>query len=182
MIYTSKDGTMFVIRTARMSDLAEITRYINGIILERPPGLAFRNEYTLAEERKWLKGTIDGVKKGVRFYLLAEIGGRIVASVGLSYGPDPEEHSLDTKHMMILGVTVAEGYRGRGIGSELMRQAIAWARKKCLDLLELGVYGTNKDAARLYRRLGFRKVAEIPFRTKRGNRYISHVIMQLRLR
>ena len=180
MIYTSKDGMRFVIRTARMSDLAEILRYFNGVIEERVPGLPFRNKYTLAEERKWLKGTVDGVRKGNRFYLLAETGGRIVASAGLSYSS--EEHALDNRHMMVFGITVAEGYRGKGLGSELIRQMIAWARKKRLDLLELNVYDTNRDARRLYERFGFRKVAEIPFRTKRGNKYISHVVMQLHLR
>ena len=52
-------------------------------------------------------------------------------------------------------IAVDSGQRGRGIGSELVRAAIGWARKTLSTVMVLNVRPSNHDARRLYEREGF---------------------------
>jgi mycothiol synthase len=54
-----------------------------------------------------------------------------------------------------LGVT--PGWRGRGLGEALLRQALHGFRRMGLDRARLEVTAQNDPAIRLYRRLGFRR-------------------------
>ena len=45
--------------------------------------------------------------------------------------------------------------RNRGIGTALIHFLTAEARKRCCDVLEIGVMSHNRAALRLYQRLGF---------------------------
>jgi ribosomal protein S18 acetylase RimI-like enzyme len=55
-------------------------------------------------------------------------------------------------------VFVLEQYRGQGIGTELMREALNHARKSGCVRVELGTRQDNIRARRLYERLGFEEV------------------------
>ncbi len=55
-------------------------------------------------------------------------------------------------------VFVLEQYRGRGIGTKLMREALNHARKSGCVRVELGTRRDNVRARRLYERLGFDEV------------------------
>jgi GNAT superfamily N-acetyltransferase len=49
--------------------------------------------------------------------------------------------------------------RGRGLGTELLRQAIAWARERGYERIKLDtIPGKMPSAIRLYEALGFREV------------------------
>jgi ribosomal protein S18 acetylase RimI-like enzyme len=52
-------------------------------------------------------------------------------------------------------VGVAQAYRGKGIGTELMRHAEAWATLRGARHLTLNVWAFNTRAAELYRELGY---------------------------
>jgi RimJ/RimL family protein N-acetyltransferase len=54
-----------------------------------------------------------------------------------------------------LGMAVARGWRGRGVGSALVVEAIAWAREQGLHKLTLSVFPHNEAAIALYRKFGF---------------------------
>ncbi len=60
---------------------------------------------------------------------------------------------LDELH--ILQLVVAEPFRGRGIGSELMRFILNLMRKQGVNRAELEVRSSNRAAISLYRKLGF---------------------------
>jgi ribosomal protein S18 acetylase RimI-like enzyme len=50
---------------------------------------------------------------------------------------------------------VDRGWRGRGVGSALIRAAISWARDRGLHKLCLEVFAHNTAAIALYRKYGF---------------------------
>jgi RimJ/RimL family protein N-acetyltransferase len=54
-----------------------------------------------------------------------------------------------------IGMMVAAGSRGRGVGTALMVAAIARARQQGLHKLILGVFPSNEPALALYRKFGF---------------------------
>lgn len=62
----------------------------------------------------------------------------------------------------INALAVREGFRGRGIGTRLLRLLAPLARDAGCSLMSVGVFAENTDALRLYRREGFRVAAERP--------------------
>jgi len=54
-----------------------------------------------------------------------------------------------------IGMMVAAGWRGRGVGTALVAAAIDWARERGLHKLSLGVFPHNEAAIALYRKFGF---------------------------
>lgn len=54
-----------------------------------------------------------------------------------------------------LGIAVAPGWRGRGVGTALMRAAEDWARAHGAERMVLDLNSANAGALRLYERLGY---------------------------
>jgi RimJ/RimL family protein N-acetyltransferase len=54
-----------------------------------------------------------------------------------------------------IGMMVARDWRGRGVGSALVRAAIDWARERGLHKLSLSVFAHNTAAIALYHKFGF---------------------------
>ncbi|MFF3318770.1 GNAT family N-acetyltransferase [Streptomyces sp. NPDC003035] len=60
------------------------------------------------------------------------------------------------RRLVVHQVTVAPAHRGRGIGGELMRRALAYGRERGARTAWLEVTSVNVPAVRAYRRMGFR--------------------------
>ena len=54
-----------------------------------------------------------------------------------------------------IGMMVAAGWRGRGVGTALVAAAVEWARARGLHKLSLSVFPHNEAAIALYRKFGF---------------------------
>ncbi|MGK0552832.1 GNAT family N-acetyltransferase [Enterococcus faecalis] len=66
----------------------------------------------------------------------------------------PDEWYLDS-------ISVAENYRGLGIGSKLLTELPKLARKDGKKVIGLNVDAANPDARRLYERHGFKEVGQL---------------------
>ena len=82
--------------------------------------------------------------------LLAELGDQLAGYLELTGGSF--RRSRATAYVVI-GVLAQAA--GRGTGTELLRQAKAWAAARGLHRLELTVMAHNTRAIRLYERMGF---------------------------
>lgn len=69
-------------------------------------------------------------------------------------------------HAGWLGMGVLKEYRGQGIGSALLHQALSEARNRGLERVELNVFASNLTAIRLYEKFKF----EIEGRKKRARK------------
>ena len=78
--------------------------------------------------------------------MVAVVGSEIVGSLHINVS----RHGFGE-----LGMAVAREWRGHGVGSALMRAAIAWARGRGLHKLSLEVFAHNDAAVALYRKFGF---------------------------
>jgi ribosomal protein S18 acetylase RimI-like enzyme len=63
-----------------------------------------------------------------------------------------------TNGVFVVDIYVKPGHRGRGIGVALMRAAAQAGRARGARFMRLDVDTDNRDAQRLYRRLGFTRV------------------------
>ena len=52
-------------------------------------------------------------------------------------------------------MAVIDGWRGRGVGSQLMEAALGWAKDQDAHKIELEVWPHNTGALRLYEKFGF---------------------------
>ncbi len=117
----------------------------------------FRLYDRVAAEGRWIAGEApsDRVERRRGFAahlsepnavsLLAEADGRVVGSLGISVHGGVAE----------LGMMVDAEWRGRGIGSALMKACIDWAAGHGAHKVMLEVWPHNTTAQALYRKFGF---------------------------
>ncbi len=99
-----------------------------------------------------------------RLYRLAVRGDELLGycKLGLTCGfPD---HARGSKPVELKQLYTAPGATGQGIGAALMDWAMAEARERGADEMQLSVWSGNHGAQRFYARYGFEKVADITFR------------------
>lgn len=99
-----------------------------------------------ADDRARHLDTIERQEDGTScVFLVAELDGKMVGSLSM--------------HARIgiadLGMQVADGHRGQGIGAALVAEAIEWARGAGVHKVELEHWPWNRRARALYERFGF---------------------------
>ena len=82
-------------------------------------------------------------------------------------------------HSWRLGMGLLPAFRGRGIGRRLAEAAIAAARERGAERIELEVFASNTRAIALYERLGFVREGVKRRARKLGGDYDDDVIMAL---
>ena len=116
---------------------------------------------------------VEDIEREDAVVLVAEAGGRPVGELGLN---------LARYGVADLGMVVAAGWRGRGIGSALLAEAVDRARKAGAHKIALQVWPHNSAAIALYERFGFQREGYLTkhYRRRSGELWDA-VIMGLRL-
>ena len=91
---------------------------------------------------------VDDIEGEEAIVLVAEAGGEPVGQLGLH---------LARYGVADLGMLVAPGWRGRGVGTALLAEGIERARAAGCHKLALQVWPHNAAAIALYQRFGFRR-------------------------
>jgi ribosomal protein S18 acetylase RimI-like enzyme len=124
------------VRAAREDDRLPLAVLFAAVAEERD-GIA--TEPPVDVEARAARWTLDGT-------LVAVAGSEIVGFLHV----EPSRFGFGE-----IGMAVARGWRGRGVGSALLAAAIEWARERGLHKLSLGVFPHNTAAIALYRKVGF---------------------------
>jgi GNAT superfamily N-acetyltransferase len=76
--------------------------------------------------------------------------------VGMAYGEArvPSRFS-DERALELSGVVVRAGYRGRGVGRELVAEAARFAEARGIEWIELKTFAPNRGAMEFWEELGF---------------------------
>lgn len=110
-------------------------------------------------EAKCQNAIKEGLEQGSLYVALAD---KVCAGF-IWYLPKGAFHSFPYLHI----ISIKDRYRGKGIGKKLIRfiEDIVFAE---VDKLFLVVADFNLDARRLYERIGYQKVGELPNLYKNG--------------
>lgn len=165
-----KDGQDVVLRTPRTEDLNGLMELINSLVDEKAE-ISRTEKVTREEEVEWLPKMLASLQKDEVFFLVADVGGKLVAS------SDIDVLSGDQKHVGVLGIVVKSGFRDLGIGTEMMKTLVEQAATMGLKVLTLQVFATNARAVHVYEKAGFVQTGRVPMKHFREGQYIDEVLM-----
>jgi len=147
------------IRCLRALDAAQIEGLVDVLIdcVEGGASVSFMHPLTRDRAVAFWRRVAHGVAAGERAVLVAEDAHGLCGTVQLIFDlPENQPHRADLAKML-----VHRRVRRQGLGAALMRAAEATARERGKTLLVLDAV-TDGDAARLYARLGWVRVGDIP--------------------
>ena len=119
--------------------------------------VSFMHPLPVAKARAFWRRVADSVARGERALLVAEDPAGLIGTVHLVLEqPDNQHHRADLSKML-----VHRRARRRGVGAALVQRAEALGRACGRTLLVLDTV-SGSEAERLYARLGWERVGEIP--------------------
>ena len=134
--------------------------------------IAFYDDVTertseMATYARWSKGkhpTIEGIRAYINegsMYLYRN-NGKIVGAMAVTMYQSEDYHAIDWSQQVaddevavIHILAVSPDSQGKGIGSEMIREAIRMAKSKGMQAIRLDALASNTPAHKLYKRLGF---------------------------
>jgi len=150
---TARLGESVVIREATTDDARGIKTTLLSALQEPENNLSTTEESQLSEQQqrayiKKLAGNDNDLM------LVSEvISQSMIVGVLTCRGKTQKSR----RHVVRLGITIQKDWRGQGIGTRLIQEAIRWAKRhNTIRRIELDVLARNTGAVSLYSRLGFR--------------------------
>lgn len=170
-----KDGRTVLIREGAPGDAASLLATIKTYLRDSEYLPLEPEEFQLSEEdeRAWIESF--GVRNN-SLLLVAVHEGQLVGNIDLTGG-----NRRATRHTAVIGMGLLKEWRGSGLGTELLRSAVNWARSNpALEKLWLQVFAGNQPGIALYRKAGFVECGIQKDFFKRGdNRYADNITMML---
>jgi RimJ/RimL family protein N-acetyltransferase len=128
----------FVVRPARAADGREMAELFAAVAEERD-GIATEPPVNIDERAA-------AFARSANASIVAVAGSRIIGTIHV----EASRHGFGE-----FGMLVDRGWRGRGVGTALVRAAIDWARGQGLHKLSLEVFPHNTAGIALYVKCGF---------------------------
>jgi L-phenylalanine/L-methionine N-acetyltransferase len=160
----------FVVRPSRPSDTRSFLELYRAVVRE---GRFIRTEFVRRGTRHYRRSMAKGWT-GDEASIVAEADSRVIGHLGISR----EEHPTN-RHVASLGMMVALPWRGRGVGSALMAEAIRWAREVGVEKVALSVYPDNDAGRALYRKFGFVEEGRLTGHSKKRIGYRDEIVLGL---
>lgn len=174
LTYRLPDATKITLRPAGPDDAAAIIAAVRSGAQDRSYVLMEIYGKDVATQRAY----IERLDRDHNLFLVALANGQLVGIVAL----------LDTllcstpEPALSVGVHIVREWRGRGIGSAMLRYAVRWARGRDYRRLEADIFTTNERSLHLFNKAGFREEACRRRSVQVGVRQISEVILAKSLR
>ena len=180
VVYKGKTakGRDILIRYPLISDGKAMMDYINTLSREQTFILFQGEQNTLQQEMKYLRSLLVKIKNKKSVCLLVFHNDRLIGSSQIEMREKAE------KHIGSFGISIAQGFRGEGIGEHLMQLVLDEA-KRCfpeLTMCTLSVFVNNVVARRLYKKFGFIRYGKLPDGLCYQDTYVDHLYMYKRLR
>lgn len=149
---TPQTCRLAALNAAHIDELAEVLHdCVHG-----GASVSFMLPFPVDEARAFWRGVADGVARGERALIVAEVGGRIRGTVQLVLAQPPNQpHRADLAKML-----VHRDARRLGLGALLLAEAESVARAEGKTLLVLDT--ASPEAERLYTRGGWVPAGVVP--------------------
>jgi len=138
-------GAAFVVRPATADDLDSLVDLFAAVVAERL-WLGAEPPADRAGQRRRLRERMDGASSGTSLVAVTLDHGGVIGHAGIDMTP---------YRVASFGMIVDAEWRGRGVGSALVRATIDWSCSQGAHKVALQVWPHNHAARRLYRRHGF---------------------------
>ena len=161
----------FQVRPAMPGDAASFVQMWRAVVAERK---FVRTERAPHSVRYYRRRYFRRSWTDEQASIVAVSGERVIGHLNVS-----REESPVTRHVASIGMAVARDWRGRGVGSALMVEAIRWGRHFRVEKLALSVYPDNEAALSLYRKFGFQVEGRLTGHSKKSIGYRDEVVMRL---
>ena len=173
------------IRPARAADLQALFAYLgeqlaengrDGVLFQpmapTPGGVppAMRERFTAG------MATPVGQPGWRQVWIALDENGQVAGHIDLRGRPEPA-----STHRILLGMGVRHDLRRAGLGTRLVREALAWARAGGFAWVDLEVLSQNHKARALYVRCGFHETGEVPDLYRIEGQSVGAVSMSLQL-
>ncbi len=159
---TLKNGEVCQLRTPVGADAERMNEYLMDLAESTDYMIRYPEEYD--DDIQTQRANLErNVQKERAAFIACFAGEEIVGNIGLY----PVGDRLKLKHRCEIGLGVRKSYRGLGIGSALLEQAVLLAKRLGYEQMELDVVSENVAAVALYEKFGFQKTGVIPNGIKR---------------
>lgn len=164
------------IREITQSDFKKVKKFqefVNSLSAEDAK-ILFNAKATPKEEKQFVENALFAAKKKSEVYLIAECDNDIVGITRVKL------EKWRRNHIGGFGIAIRNGYRGMGLGKQMMSEVINLATKKLKPspkIIQLNVFVNNKPAINLYKKIGFKVVARIPKQVQYKNRLVDEFVM-----
>ena len=173
-VFTAKDGREVILRTPKWEDLNDALEFINSLV-EEDAMILMNTKKTREQEIDWLLENMKKLEKGKIIMITAEVDGRMVGIVEI------RPHFGKMSHVGSLGISIKKGYRGIGIGFDLMKEAEKHAIHMRLKTMQLEVFEKNERAIHVYEKMGYKVTGRIPEGVLQNDEYMDVLIMTRKL-
>lgn len=169
----TKKGRNIIIRHLQKDDVEKLWKYMNTLSKEKTYIRFQGEELTLEEEKKYVENYLKKVEKHEAVKLLVLHGNELVGVADIYL------QEKTSRHVGTFGITIANEYRGEGIGKLLMNLTIEEGKKNMLELkiIELAVFGNNGIACSMYEQMGFTRFGLLPKGILHKGQFVDHVYM-----
>ncbi|EKN42610.1 GNAT family acetyltransferase [Clostridium botulinum CFSAN001627] len=143
------NGKTIIIRHAEVQDADQLINFIKKVNQETDFLLKDPEEVclTIKEEKEFIQSQIDSQ---VDLLIVPEVDGKIVGVCSLNGNTNKR-----IRHSAQFGLAVEKEYCGMGIGKNLMKSGIQWAKENGIFRITLEVDINNYRAISLYLKFGF---------------------------
>jgi putative acetyltransferase len=169
----SRQGKSILIRSLQQNDAEALCHYMNALSEERTFVRFQGEQFTLEEETAYITGQLQRMEQHQTVQLVAFCQGTVVGVA------DVNMKDMVEKHVGALGISIAQPYRGEGIGALLMETVLkeAAAQLPHLRIIMLEVFSDNTLAIAMYQKFGFVEYGRLPAGVLHNNAYVDTVYL-----
>jgi RimJ/RimL family protein N-acetyltransferase len=165
----------YIIREARPEDAPRVIAYLKNVLSEPNHNLLSTPEefaFTVEQERDFIASMAAADNS---LMLVGEADGQIIAALTCQGGKRQSQRRTG-----LIGITVAQAWRGHGVGTALLNKTVGWARSSgILHRLELYVFTRNTRAVNLYQRIGFQHEGTLRQAIYKDGEFLDEHVMGL---
>ena len=174
---TLKNSKEVKIRSAEIYDAANLLKTIKKYLSDSEfiPKLDEEIKLTTEQEEVWIHSFIE---KENSLVLVAEYENEIIGNIDIT-----GNSRIIMEHTGVVGMGMLAEWRNSGLGTELMKHSIRWAKENpILELLWLQVYCENELGVNLYRKMNFKENGVVKNYFKRDGKYYDNLTISLSLK